>query len=178
MKESNWAAFEWDTGMVQVVDRPKLPPFVFRRATSADRETVEKVFRSVFSQEPAIPNKQNSPMPTIEEACDTAFSGGACACVVVQHGNRIIGASAVNPSEHAPIHLLTGPCILNEYRSRGIGSALLFASLDFLKDSGLTRVIGYARHQSVAARFVYPKFGGKQSVAVSAEDTTIETAVD
>jgi predicted N-acetyltransferase YhbS len=160
MKASNWKTFEWDLSGLEPAHRPKIPPFVFRQATPADRETIEKVLRSVLSQEPAISNKQASPMLSIEEACDIAFSKPECACMVVQHGSRIIGASALDASQDAANHLLTGPSILHEYRSRGIGSALLFSSLDFLKDAGVLRVAGCARNPSVAARFVYPKFGG------------------
>ncbi|MFY8201647.1 MAG: GNAT family N-acetyltransferase [Pirellula staleyi] len=169
MKVSHWETFEWELGSLQTTDRPKLPPFIFRQATPTDRETVEKVLRSVLSQEPALSNAQDSPIPPIEEACEIAFLTSECACMVVQHGSRIIGASALNVSHDAPNHLLTGPSILHEYRSRGIGSALLFSSLDFLKDAGLSLAAGCAREKSVAARFVYPKFGGKVAAAVLKE---------
>ena len=36
----------------------------------------------------------------------------------------------------------SGPCILNEYRNRGIGTELLFQSLDALREAGLSQARG------------------------------------
>ena len=80
--------------------------------------------------------------------------------MVVLHGSRVIGASVLDLAVDAEFHLLTGPCILHEYRSRGLGSALLHQSLVRLREEGLRRVTASARVNSVAARFIYPKFGG------------------
>ena len=53
-----------------------------------------------------------------------------------------------------------GPCVLQEYRGRGLGTALLRASLGELREAGFARAYGVARDKTAAARFVYPKFGG------------------
>ena len=161
MKLSDWQHYEWDLDEFPVSQRPKLPPFVFRPATAEDRDIVEKVIRSAFWQEAGTSDGIDSPLPSTDQACDLAFTAAFTACVVVQHGSRIIGASVMTPAPDAENHLLTGPAILHEYRNRGIGSALLFASLDFLKDAGVTQAIGIARAQSTAARFVYSKYDGK-----------------
>ena len=60
-----------------------------------------------------------------------------------------------------------------EYRNRGFGTQLLQASLQLLKDSGLTRVSGLARELSPVAKFLYPKYNGiatpaKMSVPLAA----------
>ena len=46
-------------------------------------------------------------------------------CMVVRHGSRIIGYLVFGTRGDAPNHLTTGPCVLQEYRGRGLGSALL-----------------------------------------------------
>ncbi len=165
MKLSDWQLYEWNLDLFPVSERPKLPPFVFRPASAEDRDTVEKVIRSAFAQEPGTSGRENSPLPSIDHACELGFTTAHTACVVVQHGTRIIGASVMTPLSDAGNHLLTGPAILHEYRNRGIGTALLFASLDFLKDTGVTQARGIALAQSTAARFIYPKFDGR-SVSV------------
>lgn len=169
MKLTEWQTYEWDLSQFPVSQRPKLPPFVFRQATSDDRDIVEKVICSALTQQPAVFHKKDSPLPSVETACDMAFSGSLISCVVVQHGSRIIGASAMDSRSDAENHLLTGPFILHEYENRGIGTALLFASLDLLKDAGLKQARGLALPQSTAARFVYSKFGGYVKPVVQAE---------
>jgi GNAT superfamily N-acetyltransferase len=47
-----------------------------------------------------------------------------------------------------------------EYRNRGFGTWLLQASLQVLKESGLTRATGLARELSPVAKFLYPKYNG------------------
>jgi len=161
MKLSDWQLYEWNLDQFPASQLPTLPPFVFRTAAAEDRAAVEKVIRSAFSQESGTSARKDSPLSSIDQACDLAFTDAQTACVVVQHGTRIIGASVMTPAPDAENHLLTGPAILHEYRNRGIGTALLFASLDFLKDAGVPQARGIAQAQSTAARFVYSKFDGK-----------------
>lgn len=177
MKVSDWSIFEWHLESLLSTQRPKLPPFVFRQATPDDRSTIEKVLLSAISQEPAISHKSDLPILSAEESCEIAFASSSPACVVVQHGSRIIGASVLNPAPDAANHLLSGPSILHEYRNRGIGSALLFTSLEYLKDTGLTRAIGYARNSSTAARFIYPKFGGSTVLPVTKHEENVPDPV-
>jgi len=84
-------------------------------------------------------------------------------CLVLLHGARVIGVSVLNVSEEADNNLVSGPCILHEYRSRGLGSQLLRASLVALKDAGLRKAYGVTRARTTSARFVYSKFGGASS---------------
>lgn len=174
MSSSDWLTFEWSLGTFVASARLKIPPFVFRCADADDRETVEKVILSAFSAEPPLSARDATLIMTPDAACDIAFSGAGIACVVVQHGTRIIGASAMDGSEDASNHLLTGPCILQEYRNRGIGSALLFSSLEFLQDRGLKLARGRSRAQSTAGRFVYKKFAGRGTpIAVEPKPETV-----
>ena len=79
-------------------------------------------------------------------------------CLVLTHGTRIIAASALNVNDDAPSHLISGPCVLSEYRSRGIGTALLHESLEHLKAAGLATAFGVSKENVPASRFIYPKF--------------------
>jgi ribosomal protein S18 acetylase RimI-like enzyme len=51
--------------------------------------------------------------------------------------------------------------VLQEYRGRGLGSALLRASLAGLREAGFARAYGVARAKTAASRFLYTKFGGQ-----------------
>lgn len=94
-------------------------------------------------------------------------------CLFVQHGNRIIGASVYDcEPEDGGVHLVTGPCVLIEYCSRGIGGALLGATLSALRERGLTVAGGQTRPNSPSAKYLCSKFGGKavpEEVPVSTE---------
>ncbi|HVE15796.1 MAG TPA: GNAT family N-acetyltransferase [Chthoniobacterales bacterium] len=137
-----------------------MPPFIFRKAEKADRDAVLKVVSSALLMERAWTSTSTDFSRDLEKRCERAFDGESPACMVVQHGSRVIGASVLDFSSEAEFHLITGPCILHEYRSRGFGSALLQHSLERLRDEGLKQANALVRVNSTSSRFVYPKFGG------------------
>ena len=63
----------------------------------------------------------------------------AALMLTLRHGLRIIGAAILMPDCGAENHLAPGPCVLMEYRNRGLGTALLGESLRQLREAGLTR---------------------------------------
>ena len=70
-----------------------------------------------------------------------------------------------DPEPADGIHLVTGSCVLIEYRNRGIGGALLHATLEALRTRGLTEAVGLARPGTPSAKFFCSKFGGQQLMA-------------
>jgi GNAT superfamily N-acetyltransferase len=157
---NDWQRFHWDLEKSLDASRPELPPFVFRGAEKSESEIALKVISSSLMMERAWTGTATEFARGLEKRCEEAFEHEQPACVVVLHGSRVIGASVLDLAVDAEFHLLTGPCILHEYRSRGLGSALLHQSLTRLRDEGLRRVTASARVNSVAARFIYTKFGG------------------
>ncbi len=157
---NDWQRFRWDLDKTLDAARPAMPPFIFRSADAGDLDVVLKVVSSALLMERAWTGSATEFSHDLEKRCVAAFEGDKPACMVVQHGTRVIGASVLKLDEDAGFHLITGPCILHEYRSRGFGSALLQQSLERLRDEGLRRAVALARVNSTAARFVYPKFGG------------------
>ena len=61
-------------------------------------------------------------------------------------------------------NLFPGPCILMDYRNRGLSTLLLSSALHDLRDAGMTRACAGTRESSPATRFLYPKFGGHSSL--------------
>ena len=97
-------------------------------------------------------------------------------CLFVQHGNRVIGASVFDcEPEEGGVHLISGPCVLIEYRNRGIGGALLAATLDALRGRGVTQAFGQTRPNSPSAKYLCSKFGGR---AVKEEPAELVTQAD
>ncbi len=166
----DWQLFRWNLDPTLDASLPEPSSFVFRPAEETEREVVLKVISSALMMERAWTGSAGDFSRDLEKRCDEAFDHKPPACVVVLHGTRVIGASALNLAEDADFNLLTGPCILHEYRSRGLGSALLHHSLVRLREEGLRRASGLARVNSTAARFIYPKFGGAAEPLVASDD--------
>lgn len=159
----HWICFEWETAAADLLVRAPAS-LAIRPATRGERETVAKVVRTAFSMDSAwgdISRRLNEGMERfVEEAF--AKSRETPSCVVAQHGPRIIGVSIMDADPDSPNHLPSGPMILHEYRNRGLGTALLAASLEFLRTNGISKARGVTRANSTAARFIYTKFGSHQ----------------
>jgi len=156
----SWLRFEWDLGKIPAEELDVPSPFVLRRAESHDCEAVQKAVGNAFSMDTGWSDIQRMFGGIIIRSVLAGFAAEPPDCVVIQHGSRIIASSILNCKEGAENHLTTGPCVLQEYRGRGLGTFLLRASLAALCDAGVARAYGVTRDKSTAARFVYPKFGG------------------
>lgn len=158
----SWICFDWNLAGEEVPVLPA-PPLTLRSCDRGDREVVLKVLLDSFAMDTAWGDVARRIEEAMEDCVKQAFDSPEPSCVVAQHGQRVVGASLLDARSDAPNHLLSGPMILHEYRNRGVGSALLAASLRFLQSRGLNLARGVTRPGSTVARFVYPKFGGVQS---------------
>jgi GNAT superfamily N-acetyltransferase len=158
----SWICFEWEVSAADL-GVPTPSPLVIRAAERDEEETVAKVVRNAFSMDSAwgdLSRRLDEGIGTfVEEAFEKSHATPTC--VVALHGPRIIGASVMQANPESANHLVSGPMILHEYRNRGLGTALLAASLDFLRGKGLSKVRGVTRANSTAARFIYTKFAGQ-----------------
>ena len=160
MKLLNWVRFTWDlNGMTSTpVDLPTHYQIV--PATIDDEKAVRKVLSCSFLLDPAWNPAIGEVMHSLQSWLDRAFVAEENTCLALRHGNRIIGASVLCLDPTAENNFAPGPCIMMEYRNRGFGAKLLQASLQLLKESGLTRASGIARELSPVAKFLYPKYDG------------------
>lgn len=159
MKLVRWKRFAWDLTKLPPEHEPQLPSYYIIRAAGRDEEkTVRNVVSTAFGLDSAWGDALKSVRGFIDSQLTGSFMHRAVPCLVVTHGVRIIAASALNTSEDAPSHLISGPCVLAEYRNRGIGTALLHASLKYLNTSGLDRAFGVCKENVPASKFLYPKF--------------------
>lgn len=161
MKPVNWVHFSWDLSK-SLPTRPPLPPsFSLRRATPADHEAVRAVVLSSLTLDSEWNPFFREVRTLLEAALAEVFHEKEenPFCLVLSHGVRVIGASALSAAPEAHNHLLTGLCLSMEYHNRGLATALLAHSLIALRDCGLTEARGSTKEGSTAAQFVYPKFG-------------------
>jgi hypothetical protein len=123
----------------------------------------EKTVRAVIGSSFALDMNWCDTLKTMKEWLDSrlddVFAHKVAPCLVVTHGARIIGASPLDPDRESECHLIAGPCILNEYRNRGIGTELLYQSLLAMREAGFEKVRGVTKANVSVAKFVYTKFG-------------------
>ncbi|MFZ4682886.1 MAG: GNAT family N-acetyltransferase [Terrimicrobiaceae bacterium] len=157
----SWLRFTWDLEKIPTAE-PEVPaPYVLRLAESSEADDVQKTVASAFSMDTGWGDIQKFLIEWMGKNVGLAFEKDSKSrCLVLRHGTRIIGASVLSTDAEAENHLTTGPCILHEYGSRGLGSLLLKASLFTLREAGLKRAHGITREKTAAARFIYPKSGG------------------
>jgi predicted N-acetyltransferase YhbS len=159
MKLTRWVRFSW--ALENLSDAPAAldPHYRIRTAVQDEEETVRKVVFTAFSLDMDWTDSLKSLREGLDRRLDAIFGEKEVPCLVITHGARIIAASALDGREGVDNHLITGPCVLSEYRNRGLGSALLFHSLVTLQKGGLKRAFGVSKDNVPAAKFLYPKFG-------------------
>jgi len=160
MKLIGWSQFSWNLKSLDGPAKPLGANYGIRKAARGESEAVRKVIFSAFSLDSDWSDSLNRVWPLIEQQTEAAFAPKEPHCLVLTHGVRIIGASTVSFAPDDVRQILSGPCVLVEYRNRGLGSALLLATLQLLAGEGLDRAVGVTKKNIPAAKFVYPKFGG------------------
>lgn len=160
MKLLGWVRFTWELKELPPLMAELPEHYHIGPATDDDELALRKVFSSSFMLDP-IWNPAIGPIMQVMDAwLDHAIEAELIMCLVLRHGQGIIGASILSFDPEAGNHLAPGPSILMEYRNRGLGTSLLERSLDTLRQAGLVRASGIARENAPVARFLYPKFGG------------------
>ena len=154
---SPWLRFSWNAAALEAApDGADL----MRRATRDEGEEVLRVLLLSLSMDCSWNDSFAHAEKYLSDAVSRAFNATEPLCLVIPKGNRMIAASLLDPLPEAPFHLVSGPSVLMEYRNRGIGSRLLHASLAALAEVGVTKPTGITRDKTVAAKYVFPKFGG------------------
>lgn len=161
MKLVRWKRFTWDLAKLPPAPEPLAAHFVTRPIGKEDAKATREVIFSAFSLDSAWSDTLKLFSGKLDALLDAAFSkaAGGPSILVITHGQRIIAASMLSVDPAAENHLLTGPCVLMEYRNRGLGSALLHESLRFLKGAGLNEAHGVCKEMAPTSKFVYKKFG-------------------
>ncbi len=159
MKLVRWKRFTWDLAKLPPSESALQAHFQVRPASREDAKAAREVIFSAFSLDSMWADTLKGFSARLDHQLEAAFARPSPSVLVVTHGQRVIAASLLATEADAENHLLSGPCVLSEYRNRGIGTALLYQSLKLLQGAGLTRALGVCKETASAAKFVYPKFG-------------------
>lgn len=170
-----WIRFSWHTSKLSSASKGSVGSGsdLVRPATREEGEDVLKVILLSLSMDSAWNGSYAQAEEYLTGAVARLFNSDEPLCLVVPKGNRLIAASLLDPNPEAGTHLVSGPSVVMEYRNRGLGSQLLYDSLNILHGRGLAEVTGITRRKSVAALHVYPKFGStSEPVLFSALEET------
>ncbi|MEP6956707.1 MAG: GNAT family N-acetyltransferase [Chthoniobacterales bacterium] len=163
MKPINWLQFTWDLTALPQLDSELPEHYQIDVVTAEDEKEVRRVISSSFALDPNWNPAMKEVMETIEPWLEHAADAGKSTCLALRHGARIIGAAIVSLEPAAENHLSPGPCILIEYRNRGLGTNLLHRSLAALRDAGVPIARAIGRENSPVAKFLYSKFQSVQT---------------
>lgn len=169
--------FRWKTTEVPAGAASIPKPFVLREAGEQELDDALRVIRASYDLDPEWSGCAKHVEQFVLPGVKKAFESGAC-CLFVQHGNRVIAASAYLPEPGEDgVHLVSGPCVLSEYRNRGIAGTLLAATLEALGARGVKEAIGQTRPNSHSAKFLSAKFGGEPLPSPALPRSVVEEAV-
>ena len=129
-----------------------------------NRRQLQEVIEKSFALDPGWNAALHIIDARVKSSIAAAFNSESASWLALQHGARIVGGTLIMTDPDAPAQFVPGPCILMEYRNRGLGTLLLCSALCHLRDIGMTRACARTREGSPAARFLYPKFGGQSSL--------------
>jgi hypothetical protein len=156
------ARFSWNLKELPQSAAEMSAPFTLRTAGEQEREEAISLVQASYNLDPEWSGCASHIASTVLPDSIKALAKEPT-CLFVQHGNRVIAASIFDPEpEPGGVHLVSGPCVLIEYRNRGIGGALLAATLEALRERGITEVIGQTRPKSPSAKYLCSKFGGTE----------------
>ncbi len=171
MKSKSWMKFAWELGAVPEV--PASVPFGLRLqvVTSEEEPDLFEVLAKSAGLDSSLINAGRGLQRYFSEEAPRLWRGKQRRSLAVCHGERIIAGTVYLLKEDEPAHLVSGPCVLSEYRNRGIGAWLLHYSLYDLQTQGLKKVFGVCKQHSILEKYIYPKFGG---AGVSCESFSVD----
>ena len=161
MKLVRWVRFTWNLEEPIAAEATLPTHYHFAPGTEADENEIRTVITRSFAHDSFWGDAMHEVDSLLEGWLERALDPASeVHCLTLRHGLRIIGAAILNPDPASENHLIPGPCVVLEYRNRGLGGALLGESLRVLRQAGLTQVHARAKMNSPVARFLYPKYNG------------------
>lgn len=156
---SKWLGFAWELNEQLDLEKPTPRSYGIKLVKEEDREELREVIDKSIALDPSWNSSLHEIRPWIDRTIEEVMGKESAAFLALRHGSRIIGATILDCAMEEQFAI--GPCVLVEYRNRGFGTQLLAAALRHIRGTGAGRAAAITRDASLAARFLYPKFGGK-----------------
>jgi N-acetylglutamate synthase-like GNAT family acetyltransferase len=169
MYHPQWVQFSWDLKALPSA-APKLEScYALDRARLDERDLVDEALQRAYSTEQAWSASLAERLDFLRQLVAYDMSLPDVEFWVIRHGLRVIGISIIAIEHSSGRNLVSGVCIQNEYRCRGLGTYLLYESLARLKTLGLDKATAVTKRGVSSERFLYPKFGSTTTVVPALE---------
>jgi RimJ/RimL family protein N-acetyltransferase len=130
-----------------------MPQFIVRPASPADARPMAELFAAVAEERTGIASE-----PPIDVEQRTAqFTASMASSIVAAAGDQIVGMINTEVSRYGFGEL--GMLVDRDWRGRGVGSALLQATIDWARDHGLHKLSLEVFAHNTAAITLYRKCG-------------------
>ena len=137
MEKTRWANFVWDLAETKLPAISAPRQFRLSLVKAAERRQLQEVIEKSFALDPSWNAALHMIDAQVKSSIAAAFNSESASWLALQHGARIFGAMLLMTDPGAPAQLVPGPCILMEYRNRGLGTLLLSSALHHLRDAGM-----------------------------------------
>jgi ribosomal protein S18 acetylase RimI-like enzyme len=165
---TQWIQFTWDTTKLPANPISLDERYQLGQAVAADEALLLTAIERSYTTEQAWGADLRERLDFINHVIAGSLATGEVTFLILRHGARIIAASGVAETHSSQRHLVTGICVMNEYRSRGLGTYLLHESLRQLKERGVTQAKALTKRGVTAEKFLYPKFGAERQALAKA----------
>jgi N-acetylglutamate synthase-like GNAT family acetyltransferase len=158
MFRPEWIKFTWNLTSLATIENKLGPNMEIRPGQPNEKDKIWAAVERSYQAEQGWGVILATRLKEVREIIFKGLDEGFLEVLVLEDGKRIVGASGLIADASGPRQLATGVCILEEYRCRGFGAALLYQSLKHLADKKLEHAAVVTRSNVTAYRYLYPKF--------------------
>jgi N-acetylglutamate synthase-like GNAT family acetyltransferase len=159
MYRPQWIRFSWDLKKLPAEAPPhEVKSVELRKAEPDDAHAVWTFLERAFATEQAWGMTLKERMKHLKDAVFQGIEEKNVEYWLLEHGKKIVAGTGLLLDAGAPMQLISGICVMEEYRCRGLGTWLLHAGLKRMADAGLASAAVVTRSNTHAARYLYPKF--------------------
>ena len=152
-----WIRFTWN--LKQLPEQEPAAEGRVRLRQLDERDDLPRIWRALeraYATDPGWGSGRQKRLTVLRKAVFDGVGEARPKFFVMEDGSRMVGVSGW--SAQTTPELLTGICIVEEYRCRGYGALLLHATLKQLAKEGLARASVVTKTKINASKFLYPKF--------------------
>lgn len=166
MSDHRWVRFDWNLAAL-----PEPIPFpaayTVDSAHESDRDEMLRTVLNAYASDPIWQRHLSAILLRMTQRFDETLGLPNNTYLVVRRRGWIVAVSGVARDHWTDQNLLTGICVVPAHQRKGIGRALLLASLHAVKafDRKTARV--YTETNSLADRKIYRLFGSTRTAGVT-----------
>jgi ribosomal-protein-alanine N-acetyltransferase len=146
-----WVRFEWPLAG-RAFPEPALSGYRIRGAAREDLDAMLGVVCAAYASDPVWRELLADIERRVGARIRESLGDPRAHFVVAEREGRVVGLNGVALDHPTGQNLITGICVVPEHQGRGLGTALLSASLAWLRDQGLAIATVTTDARSIAAR--------------------------